>query len=208
MSSRRQPLIVVLAVLLPILLVVGVWLGGHPEDLPKFARGSTFEANQQTQVVDEALARISSDYYRPISEEPTGEHLDRRRGREPQRPLLPLPDPEGISRIRLAAELHRHRRGRRSGTQGSADRARVRLLPGDARGAEGRRSDRRGQRPQSRRSFRRRCHRADQGAAGHGSRAWDRTAAHLCRTPLAPRGHMRRTTGRMGPRTPCTSRAR
>jgi carboxyl-terminal processing protease len=67
MSSRRQPLIVVLAVLLPILLVVGIWLGGHPEDLPKFARRSAFEANQQTQVVDEALARISSDYYRPIS---------------------------------------------------------------------------------------------------------------------------------------------
>jgi carboxyl-terminal processing protease len=52
--------------MLPILLVVGVWLGGHPEDLPKFARGSTFEANRQTQVVDEALARIASDYYRPI----------------------------------------------------------------------------------------------------------------------------------------------
>jgi carboxyl-terminal processing protease len=66
MYSRRQPLIVILAVLLPILLVVGVWLGGHPEDLPKFARGSTFEANHQTQVVDEALARIASDYYRPI----------------------------------------------------------------------------------------------------------------------------------------------
>jgi len=57
---------VVLAVLLPILLVLGVWLGGHPEDLPKFARGSTFEANHQTQVVDEALSRIASDYYRPI----------------------------------------------------------------------------------------------------------------------------------------------
>jgi carboxyl-terminal processing protease len=66
MSSRRQPLIVVLAALLPILLVVGVWLGGHPEDLPGFARSSAFEQNHQTQVVDEALARISSDYYRPI----------------------------------------------------------------------------------------------------------------------------------------------
>jgi carboxyl-terminal processing protease len=67
MSDRkRQPLIVVLAVLLPILLVVGVWLGGHPEDLPAFARSSAFEKNHQTQVVDEALARISSDYYRPI----------------------------------------------------------------------------------------------------------------------------------------------
>jgi carboxyl-terminal processing protease len=66
MSSKRQPLLAVLAVMLPILLVLGIWLGGHPNDLPGFAR-STFEANHQTQVVDEALARISSDYYRPIS---------------------------------------------------------------------------------------------------------------------------------------------
>jgi carboxyl-terminal processing protease len=67
MSSRRQPLIVILGVLLPVFLVLGVWLGGHPEDLPGFARGSAFEQNHQTQVVDEALARISSDYYRPIA---------------------------------------------------------------------------------------------------------------------------------------------
>jgi carboxyl-terminal processing protease len=67
MSSRRAPLIVILGVLLPVLLVLGVWLGGHPEDLPGFARGSAFEQNHQTQVVDEALARISSDYYRPIA---------------------------------------------------------------------------------------------------------------------------------------------
>jgi carboxyl-terminal processing protease len=56
---------VVLAILLPILLIVGIWLGGHPEDLPAFAR-STFDANHQTQVVDEAISHISSDYYRPI----------------------------------------------------------------------------------------------------------------------------------------------
>jgi carboxyl-terminal processing protease len=67
MSSRRQPVIVILGVLLPVFLVLGVWLGGHPEDLPGFARGSAFEQNHQTQVVDEALARISSDYYRPIA---------------------------------------------------------------------------------------------------------------------------------------------
>ncbi|HEY5343964.1 MAG TPA: S41 family peptidase [Solirubrobacteraceae bacterium] len=67
MSSRRQPLIVILGVLLPVFLVLGVWLGGHPEDLPGFARKSAFEQNHQTQVVDEALARISSDYYRPIA---------------------------------------------------------------------------------------------------------------------------------------------
>jgi carboxyl-terminal processing protease len=51
--------------MLPILLVGGIWLGGHPEDLPSFAR-SAFEVNHQTLVVDEAIARISSDYYRPI----------------------------------------------------------------------------------------------------------------------------------------------
>jgi carboxyl-terminal processing protease len=66
MSSRRQPLLAVLAVMLPVLLVGGVWLGGHPEDLPTFAQ-SAFEVNHQTLVVDEALARISSDYYRPIA---------------------------------------------------------------------------------------------------------------------------------------------
>jgi carboxyl-terminal processing protease len=65
-SSRRQPLLAVLAVMLPVLLVGGVWLGGHPEDLPTFAQ-SAFEVNHQTLVVDEALARISSDYYRPIA---------------------------------------------------------------------------------------------------------------------------------------------
>ena len=67
MSSRRQPLIVILGVLLLVFLVLGIWLGGHPEDLPGFARRSAFEKNHQTQVVDEALARISSDYYRPIT---------------------------------------------------------------------------------------------------------------------------------------------
>jgi carboxyl-terminal processing protease len=59
-------MIAFLAVLAPVLLIVGIWFGGHPEDLPRFAR-STFEANHQTQVVNEALAHISSDYYRPIS---------------------------------------------------------------------------------------------------------------------------------------------
>ncbi len=63
---RRHPLSVALAMLLPILLVAGLWLGGHPEDLPAFLR-STFVADHQTQVVDEAIKRIASEYYRPIS---------------------------------------------------------------------------------------------------------------------------------------------
>jgi len=65
-AARRHPLSTALAILLPILLVAGLWLGGHPEDLPAFLRNA-FVANQQTQVVDEAIKRIASEYYRPIS---------------------------------------------------------------------------------------------------------------------------------------------
>jgi carboxyl-terminal processing protease len=63
--SRRQPLTAVLVMLLPILLAAGIWLGGHPQDLPPFLR-SAFVADHQTRVVDEAIERIAGDYYRPI----------------------------------------------------------------------------------------------------------------------------------------------
>jgi carboxyl-terminal processing protease len=65
-SQRRQRSLAVLVVALPVLLLVGIWLGGHPEDLPAFARGP-FASDRATQVVDEAIDRISSDYYRPIT---------------------------------------------------------------------------------------------------------------------------------------------
>jgi carboxyl-terminal processing protease len=64
--SRSHPLTAALAVLLPILLVAGIWLGGHPEHLPGFLR-SAFVADHQTRVVDEAIQRIARDYYRPVS---------------------------------------------------------------------------------------------------------------------------------------------
>jgi carboxyl-terminal processing protease len=64
-SRRRQPVLAVLAIALPVLLVLGVYLGGHPEDLPGFARDA-FVANHETRVVNEAIARIASDYYRPV----------------------------------------------------------------------------------------------------------------------------------------------
>ena len=44
----------------------GLWLGGHPKELPGFLR-STFVADHQTLVVDEAIQRIADDYYRPIA---------------------------------------------------------------------------------------------------------------------------------------------
>src|SRR3954454_813850 len=66
MPSRRNALPAVLAAALPILLILGVYLGGHPEDLPKFARDA-FVADHETRVVNEAINRISSDYYRPVA---------------------------------------------------------------------------------------------------------------------------------------------
>jgi carboxyl-terminal processing protease len=55
------------AVTLLALVAAGIWWGGHPEDLPGFMQ-RVFVANRGTRVVDEALARIHSDYYRPIGE--------------------------------------------------------------------------------------------------------------------------------------------
>ncbi|HEY2631643.1 MAG TPA: S41 family peptidase [Solirubrobacteraceae bacterium] len=66
MSSKRQPLVAALALLLPVLLVVGLWLGGHPKELPGFIR-NTFVSNHETQVVNEAIEKVANDYYRPVS---------------------------------------------------------------------------------------------------------------------------------------------
>lgn len=68
-SSRRLSLTAVLAVLLPILLLAGLWLGGHPEQLPDFLR-SAFVVDHQTRVVDEAIQRINRDYYRRVGTGP------------------------------------------------------------------------------------------------------------------------------------------
>jgi carboxyl-terminal processing protease len=63
--SPRQPLRGALALLLPLLLILGLWLGGHPEHLPGFLRNA-FVADHQTRVVDEAIERVAHDYYRQI----------------------------------------------------------------------------------------------------------------------------------------------
>jgi carboxyl-terminal processing protease len=65
-SFKRQPLLAILALLLPVLLVAGLWLGGHPSELPGFAR-NLFVADHETQVVGEAIDRVARDYYRPVS---------------------------------------------------------------------------------------------------------------------------------------------
>src|ERR1700689_5893615 len=68
--GQPLPLLAALPAVFVLLLAVvaaGVWWGGHPEDLPGFMQ-RVFVANRDTQVVDEALARIHHDYYRPVSE--------------------------------------------------------------------------------------------------------------------------------------------
>ena len=47
-------------------LVVGIWWGGHPADLPGFLR-SGFVANPHDAVISEALSDIQHDYFHPLS---------------------------------------------------------------------------------------------------------------------------------------------
>jgi len=54
-------LVVVLA------LVLGLYLGGHPDRLPGFVR-ETFVAKQPNKLVNEAVERIEDDYFRPVGE--------------------------------------------------------------------------------------------------------------------------------------------
>jgi carboxyl-terminal processing protease len=61
---RPRPLTAVLAVLAPVLLVVGIWLGGHPERLPGFARDVFVD--DDTAVVAQALDLVEDDYVRHV----------------------------------------------------------------------------------------------------------------------------------------------
>lgn len=68
MSARARLVSIAAPMLLvPIMLVAGIWIGGHPEDLPGFAR-RIFVAGHNTRVVNEALQRMTRDYYRPLTE--------------------------------------------------------------------------------------------------------------------------------------------
>jgi carboxyl-terminal processing protease len=64
MRNPRSPLALV-AILIPVALVLGVWLGGHPAHLPGFAR-NTLVADSDGRLYDEAIETIQRDYYRPV----------------------------------------------------------------------------------------------------------------------------------------------
>src|SRR4051794_30018792 len=62
---RRRSFTPILVVLLPVLLLAGIWLGGHPNTLPGFVRDTVVD-DDNAQVYDEALGIIERDYYRKV----------------------------------------------------------------------------------------------------------------------------------------------
>jgi carboxyl-terminal processing protease len=62
---RRRSYSPILAVLLPLFLVAGVWLGGHPENLPGFARDALV-GDSDGRLYEEAVDAIAENYYREV----------------------------------------------------------------------------------------------------------------------------------------------
>jgi carboxyl-terminal processing protease len=58
---------VLLILLVPVALVLGIWLGGHPDDLPGGVR-DTLVADSQGRLYEEAVDIIKRDYYRPVDQ--------------------------------------------------------------------------------------------------------------------------------------------
>ena len=65
MRRRRRPRVGFLLLFIPIALVLGIWLGGHPDALPGFAR-ETLVADSDGRLYEEAVDTIQRDYYRKI----------------------------------------------------------------------------------------------------------------------------------------------
>jgi carboxyl-terminal processing protease len=65
MRRRRRSFLPLLAILLPVMLAAGIWLGGHPENLPDPVR-DTLVADSEGRVFEEALDTIERDYYREV----------------------------------------------------------------------------------------------------------------------------------------------
>lgn len=63
---RRAPRIAATAVITLGVLVLGMWLGGHPSWLPQSLRDA-FEENSNGTLVNTVLGTIMRDYYRPVS---------------------------------------------------------------------------------------------------------------------------------------------
>jgi carboxyl-terminal processing protease len=65
MQRRRRYPVPLLAVLIPLALILGIWLGGHPDRLPGVAR-DTLVADSDGRLYQEAVDTIERDYYRRV----------------------------------------------------------------------------------------------------------------------------------------------
>jgi carboxyl-terminal processing protease len=65
MRRPPRPPTAVLVALLPVLLVAGIWLGGHPGALPGFVR-DTLVGDSDGRLVEEALDVVDDNYYRRV----------------------------------------------------------------------------------------------------------------------------------------------
>lgn len=65
--SRLRWSTVILVLLLPVVLIAGMWLGGHPATLPGPLRDLVVD--DQVAVVAEAMDRVGDDYYREIPDD-------------------------------------------------------------------------------------------------------------------------------------------
>ena len=63
---RRRPVNVTLFVLVPVLLIAGIWLGGHPEFLPGPVR-SVLVGDSDGRLYQEAINTIEDNYYRKVN---------------------------------------------------------------------------------------------------------------------------------------------
>jgi carboxyl-terminal processing protease len=62
---RRRLLPLLLALLVPVALIVGLWAGGHPRVLPGFLR-DTVVGDEDAQIYEDVLDRIGDDFYRKV----------------------------------------------------------------------------------------------------------------------------------------------
>src|SRR4051812_5974575 len=65
MRRRHRNWTPVLAVLIPVALILGIYLGGHPSSLPGVAR-DTLVADSDGRLYEEAVDTIERDYYRKV----------------------------------------------------------------------------------------------------------------------------------------------
>ena len=73
MRRRRRSYLPLFIVLMPLLLVAGIWLGGHPDTLPEQVRDALVE-DGDGRVYEEAIDTLERDYYREVDRD---ELLDR-----------------------------------------------------------------------------------------------------------------------------------